>query len=58
MEKEKTLKLILYKDCQEVKMILEENTKKGLDIILDKVEEWKNEDIKKNTVKFIVGKDK
>ncbi len=58
MEKEKTLKLILYKDCKEVKMILEENTKKGLDIILDKVEEWKNEDIKKNTVKFIVGKDK
>jgi len=58
MENEKTLKLILYKDCKEVKMILEENTKKGLDIILDKVEEWKNEDIKKNTVKFIIGKDK
>ncbi len=57
MENEKTLKLILYKDCQEVKIILEENTKKGLDIILDKVEEWKNEDIKKNTVKFIIGKD-
>jgi len=58
MEKEKTLKLILYKDCKEVEVILEENTKKGLDIILNKVEEWKNEDKKKNTVKFIIEKDK
>lgn len=56
MKKEKTLKLILYKDCIEVKTITELNTKEGLNIILNKIEIWKAEDSKRNTVKFIIGK--
>ena len=57
MGKEKTFKLILYKDCREVKMIEEENTKEGLNDILDKIEEWKNKDVEKNTVKFLMNKE-
>ena len=52
MKKKKTLKLILYKDCKEVKTIEEENTNEGLNNILDKIEEWKNEDLERNTTKF------
>ncbi len=56
MKKDKTLNLILYKDCIEIKKIAEFNTKEGLNKILDRIEIWKTEDRKRNTVKFTIGK--
>ena len=56
MKTEKTLKVILYKDCIMVKKIEDVNTKEGLNNILDIIEQWKSKDIKKNTVKFIIGR--
>lgn len=52
-----TIKLVLYYDGQIVKTIIEENTEKGNKIIFDKIEKWKEKDIKRNTVKFIIDRD-
>ena len=54
MEKEKTLKLILFRDCIKIKTIIELKTEEGLTSIIGKAEKWKSEDIKKNTVRFSI----
>jgi len=56
MNKLKTLRLILYKNCKKIEIIEEVNTKKGMKIIMDKIEQWKQKDKKKNTVEIIIGK--
>jgi len=53
-----TIKLILYRDGIEVKAIVEKNTKEGSKRIFEKIDEWKAEDVKRNTVKFIIENEK
>jgi hypothetical protein len=52
-----TIKLILYKDGKEAETVIEENNEQGNKRIFYKIEKWKALDIKKNTVKLVMGKD-
>jgi hypothetical protein len=56
INKQKNLKLILYRDCKKIELIEEVNTKKGMEIIMVKVEQWKKKNKKRNTVEIIIGK--
>ncbi len=55
MEKS-VLKLILYRECKEVKSITEPNSDESLTYILEIAEKWKKEDAKRNTIKFSIEK--
>ncbi len=56
MDRLKTLKLIMYKNCKKIEIIEEVNTQTGMRIIMDKIEQWKKKDKKRNTVEIIIGK--
>ncbi len=50
------LKLILFKDFKEINTIIELKTSESLKSISDIAENWKEEDIKHNTIRLSIEK--
>ena len=56
MKKEGILKLILFKDFKEVEVITKTNTDSSLFYIMERADNWKKEDVKRNTVRLVFEK--
>jgi uncharacterized protein YqgV (UPF0045/DUF77 family) len=48
------IKLILFKDFKELKTIIEVKTSESLESILNIAENWKEEDIKRNSIRLSI----